>query len=76
MRMAHEHLRRLIGRVRLDDLIHHDVVAPPHRAGRGAWPVLIIGGLKFGIFTPTEAAVVAVVDALFVGTFIYRELRP
>ncbi len=27
MRMVHEHLRRLIGRVRLDDLIHHDVVA-------------------------------------------------
>jgi len=48
--------------------------------GRGAWalglPVLIIGGLKFGIFTPTEAAVVAAVYALFVGMFVYRELRP
>lgn len=47
--------------------------------GRGAWalglPLLIIGGLKFGIFTPTEAAVVAAVYALVVGMFIYRELR-
>jgi tripartite ATP-independent transporter DctM subunit len=48
--------------------------------GRGAWalglPVLIIGGLKFGIFTPTEAGVVAAVYALVVGMFVYRELRP
>ena len=38
-------------------------------------PVLIIGGLKFGIFTPTEAAVTAAVYALFVGLFVYRELK-
>jgi tripartite ATP-independent transporter DctM subunit len=38
-------------------------------------PVLIIGGLKFGIFTPTEAAVTAAVYALFVGLFVYRELN-
>jgi tripartite ATP-independent transporter DctM subunit len=48
--------------------------------GRGFWalllPVIIIGGLKFGIFTPTEAAVVAAVYALFVGLVIYRELTP
>ncbi len=46
--------------------------------GKGFWalmlPVIIIGGLKFGIFTPTEAAVVAAVYALFVGAVIYREL--
>ncbi|WP_332670895.1 TRAP transporter large permease [Aromatoleum sp.] len=46
--------------------------------GRGVWalllPVIIIGGLKFGIFTPTEAAVVAAFYALFVGAFVYREL--
>ncbi len=35
----------------------------------------IIGGMKAGIFTPTEAAVVAVVYALFVGLFIYREIK-
>ncbi|MFD2261253.1 TRAP transporter large permease subunit [Lacibacterium aquatile] len=39
-----------------------------------ALPGIIIGGLRFGIFTPTEAAVVAAVYALFVGTFVYREL--
>jgi TRAP-type transport system large permease protein len=37
--------------------------------------VLIIGGMKAGIFTPTEAAVVAVVYALLVGLFVYREIK-
>ncbi|WP_284335811.1 TRAP transporter large permease [Comamonas sp. NoAH] len=37
-------------------------------------PVIILGGLKGGIFTPTEAAVVAAVYALFVSMVIYREL--
>jgi len=37
-------------------------------------PVLILGGIYGGIFTPTEAAVVSVVYALIVGVFIYREL--
>jgi len=45
----------------------------------GIWalmlPVLIIGGLKLGIFTPTEAAAVAAVYALFVSLFVYRELK-
>ena len=44
----------------------------------GIWalvmPFIIIGGLKFGICTPTEAAVVAAAYALFVGAVIYREL--
>ena len=44
----------------------------------GVWalvmPIIIIGGLKFGMFTPTEAAVVAAMYALMVGTFVYREL--
>ncbi len=38
--------------------------------------ITIIGGMKMGIFTPTEAAVVAVVYALVVGLFIYREIKP
>jgi tripartite ATP-independent transporter DctM subunit len=38
-------------------------------------PVLIIGGMKFGIFTPTEAAVVAAVYSFMVGKFIYGELK-
>ncbi|CAM3593746.1 TRAP transporter large permease [Paracidovorax anthurii] len=38
-------------------------------------PVIILGGLKGGIFTPTEAAVVAAVYALIVSMFVYRELN-
>ena len=38
-------------------------------------PVIILGGLKGGVFTPTEAAVVAAVYALVVSMFVYRELR-
>lgn len=38
-------------------------------------PVIVVVGLKFGVFTPTEAAVVAAVYALFIATVIYRELR-
>jgi len=37
-------------------------------------PVIIVGGLRGGILTPTEAAVVAAVYALFVATVVYREL--
>ncbi|MBN8188355.1 MAG: TRAP transporter large permease [Salipiger thiooxidans] len=37
-------------------------------------PVIIVGGLKFGIFTPTEAGVVACVYAIFAGAVIYREI--
>lgn len=38
-------------------------------------PVIILGGIYGGIFTPTEAAGVAVVYGLFVGIFIYKELK-
>jgi TRAP-type transport system large permease protein len=38
-------------------------------------PIVIIGGLKFGFFTPTEAAVIAAVYSLFVGVVIYREIE-
>ncbi|NDA46807.1 MAG: TRAP transporter large permease subunit [Alphaproteobacteria bacterium] len=45
----------------------------------GSWalglPGIIVFGLKFGVFTPTEAAMVAAVYALFVAMFIYRELK-
>lgn len=47
--------------------------------GRGAWalgmPVIILGGIRMGVVTPTEAAVVAAVYAWLVGTFVYRELK-
>jgi C4-dicarboxylate transporter DctM subunit len=38
-------------------------------------PVVILGGIYSGIFTPTEAAVVAVFYSLFVAVFIYRSIR-
>lgn len=64
-----------------------DVQPAPKRSAKeirktlleGSWalglPFIIIVGLKFGIFTPTEAAVVAAVYALFVAVVIYRELK-
>ncbi len=48
--------------------------------GRAGWalgmPVIILGGIKAGVVTPTEAAVIAAVYAMFVGMVIYRELKP
>ena len=39
-------------------------------------PVVILGGIYGGVFTPTEASVVAVVYALVVGLFVYKEIKP
>ncbi len=49
-------------------------------AARQAWlallmPVIILGGIYGGVFTPTEASVVAVFYALILGVFIYRETK-
>ena len=38
-------------------------------------PIIILGGILGGIFTPTEAAAVAVVYSFFVGKFIFKELK-
>ncbi|MDP3842275.1 MAG: TRAP transporter large permease subunit [Oxalobacteraceae bacterium] len=38
-------------------------------------PIIIIGGLRGGLFTPTEAAVVAAVYSLLVSLFVYREVK-
>tara|TARA_R110002033_G_scaffold146812_2_gene184249 strand:- start:25219 stop:26502 length:1284 start_codon:yes stop_codon:yes gene_type:complete len=38
-------------------------------------PVIILGGIYGGVFTPTEAAAVGVIYGLFVGVFVYRELN-
>ena len=38
-------------------------------------PVIILGGIYGGIFTPTEAAAVSVIYGLFVGIFIYKQIR-
>ncbi len=68
-------------------LVRREVVLAPPRKSRGevlkafresTWamvlPVIVLVGLKFGVFTPTEAAVVAAVYALLVSTLVYREL--
>ena len=48
--------------------------------GRAVWalgmPVIILGGIRMGVVTPTEAAVIAAFYALFVGMVVYRELKP
>ncbi len=38
-------------------------------------PVVILGGMRIGAFTPTEAAVIAVFYGLFIGFFVYRTLK-
>lgn len=38
-------------------------------------PLIIVGGIRFGIFTPTEAGCIAVVYALFISVVIYREMN-
>ena len=51
--------------------------------GAAAWdakwalflPIIILGGIYGGIFTPTEAAVVAIFYSLIVGLFIYKEIK-
>jgi tripartite ATP-independent transporter DctM subunit len=70
-------------------LVRRQAVEPAPRASGGevmtalkdatfalGLPLIVIVGLKFGVFTPTEAAVVAAVYALFVSMVIYRELKP
>jgi C4-dicarboxylate transporter DctM subunit len=46
---------------------------------RSAWaltmPVIVVGGIRFGYFTATEAGAVAAIMAFVLGTFVYRELR-
>lgn len=39
-------------------------------------PFLILGGIRFGVVTPTEAGVMACVYGLFLGLAVYRELKP
>mgnify|MGYP000007438967 FL=1 len=68
-------------------LVRKEVVTPPPRKDKAevfaalkeaTWalvlPMIIIVGLKFGVFTPTEAAVVAAVYALLISVFVYKEL--
>ncbi|RDI24216.1 tripartite ATP-independent transporter DctM subunit [Pseudacidovorax intermedius] len=69
-------------------VVRREKVEPPPRKSRreilaaareAGWalllPVIILVGLRMGVFTPTEAAVVAAVYAFAVATFVYRELN-
>src|SRR6476619_8044072 len=69
-------------------VVRKENLTPPPRASfsevakaviDGFWalmlPAIIIVGLRFGIFTPTEAAVVVAVYSIFVATCVYRELN-
>ena len=68
-------------------LVRRENVAPPKRATRAelllalreaVWalglPIIILVGLRMGVFTPTEAAVVAAVYSLFVAMVVYLSL--
>ena len=39
-------------------------------------PLIVLGGIYGGVFTPTEAAAIASLYGLFVGLLVYRELTP
>ena len=69
-------------------LVRREKIVPPARKSaaeivtafrQAIWalllPVIILVGLRMGVFTPTEAAVVAAVYALAVSTLVYRELN-
>jgi tripartite ATP-independent transporter DctM subunit len=62
--------RQRAHRAPLSEVLHH--------ARQASWalflPVLILGGLRGGAFTPTEAGAVAAAYAVFVGTLVYREI--
>lgn len=38
-------------------------------------PVIVLGGIYFGVFTPTEAAAVAIIYSLIIGMFVYKEIN-
>ena len=38
-------------------------------------PVIIVGGIRFGVFTPTEAGAIAVAYSLIIGFFVHKELK-
>ena len=50
-----------------------------HSLKEGAWalllPVIIVGGFRSGIFTPTEAGAVAAMYSLLIALFVYREMK-
>ena len=71
------------GHITAQGLCHHQAfsLAQVWRSFRRAIlalgaPVIILGGILFGVFTATESAAVAVIYALVVGMFVYRRIKP
>ncbi|MFM2398263.1 MAG: TRAP-type C4-dicarboxylate transport system, large permease component [Pseudomonadota bacterium] len=70
-----------LSRARGYGALERDLPRPPfwRSLGEAAWglaaPVIILGGMRLGWFTPTEAAAVAVLYGLIVGTLVHRTIR-
>lgn len=68
----------IVGKDRVESLPRASWGTRARTGGNAIWalgmPVIILGGIKMGVVTPTEAAVIAAFYALFVGMFVYREL--
>ena len=65
------HYRSEMPRPNLAEMIRNSIRAVPALM----LPLIILGGMRSGVFTPTEASVVAVVYALLVGRFVYGTLQ-
>ena len=65
------HYRSDMPRPNLAEMIRNSIRAVPALM----LPLIILGGMRSGVFTPTEASVVAVVYALLVGRFVYGTLQ-
>jgi len=68
-------IKRDVARVEAKRTTHERVVETRRALWALILPVVIVGGLKIGVFTPTEAAVIAAVYSLVVGLAIYREIK-
>lgn len=71
--------RIIVVRDKVDDTVHFTKEQIKHILKDSLpalfMPILIIGGIRFGIFTPTEAGAFAVVYALVISLFVYREMK-
>jgi tripartite ATP-independent transporter DctM subunit len=69
----------VLRRIDLPEGTPQPLAARLHASAKAFWallmPVIIIGGMKTGVFTPTEAAVVAAFYALVVALLVHREMR-
>jgi tripartite ATP-independent transporter DctM subunit len=69
----------VLRRIELPEGKPQPLAARLHASAKAFWallmPVIIIGGMKTGVFTPTEAAVVAAFYALVVALLVHREMR-